>query len=89
MVSLTCQSGGPSVLTLGHELGNSLQVGNGDQGEERDEDQEVDLRRRRSKGVDIVPVGDCCVLLARWSSVAQFPERLYSKEPHHMPTDPG
>ena len=56
---------GPTVLTLGHELGYSLQVCNGDQGEERYEDQEVDLRRRRGQGVNIVPVGDCCVPLVR------------------------
>lgn len=51
-------------LTLGHELGYSLKVCNGDQGEQRHKDQEVDLGRRRSQGVDIVPVGNCRALLA-------------------------
>lgn len=32
-------------LTLGHKLGDSLQVHDGDDGEERHEDQEVDLGR--------------------------------------------
>lgn len=78
--------GTDKLLTLGHELGNSLEVCNRDQGEQRYEDQEVDLRRRRSQGIDIVPVGNCCVLLAKSSSVAHFRDRLYSKEPYHMPT---
>lgn len=46
-------------LTLGHELGDSLKVHNGDDGEERYKDQEVDLRWGRCQRVDIVPVGHC------------------------------
>jgi hypothetical protein len=48
----------PTALTLGLELGHTLQVCDRQQGEERYKDQEVDLRRRRGQGVDIVPVGN-------------------------------
>lgn len=45
-----------SGLTLWHELRDDLEVGDGDEGEERHKDHEVDLRWRGCKGVDVVPV---------------------------------
>ena len=43
--------------TLRQEPRGTLNVEDGQNGKERGEDQEVDLRRRRRQGVDIVPVG--------------------------------
>jgi hypothetical protein len=51
----------------GEEARGELEVGEGEEGEDGCEDEEVELRRRRVEGVVVEPVGDWVYELARSS----------------------
>lgn len=52
--------GGKGVVCSRGKSWGSLQITNGDNGEQRCKEEEVDLRRRRRQCVDIIPVGNIC-----------------------------
>lgn len=47
--------------TFRHEAGGNFKIDNGNQSEDRYENQKVDLRRRCSQSIGIVPVGNYVV----------------------------